>query len=149
MGTKMMSSETSISAMEPPAGFLAYSEMSPFLERMAPLFERRAEDGWVIATMVQPHHCNRRGLAHGGLYSALADITLGKNLSRSRDPLLPLLTSSLTVDFIAAAKVGELLQARCEFSRIGRRMAFANGYLEVGERVMARASAVFAVMEKS
>lgn len=144
-----MDIETTEAADQPPEGFMAYREMSPFLDRMAPLFERRQGDRWIIATVVQPHHCNRRGLAHGGLYSALADITLGKNLSRSRDPAVALLTSSLTVDFIAAAKVGDLLQARCEFSRVGRRMAFANGYLEVEDRVMARASAVFAVMEQN
>lgn len=143
-----MDGNTTTTALEPPAGFLAYSEMSPFLDRLAPLFERRTEDGWVIATVVQPHHCNRRGLTHGGLYSALADITLGKNLSRSRDPVVPLLTSSLTIDFIAAAKVGDLLLARCDFFRVGRRIANANGCLLVDDRVMARVSAVFAVMEK-
>lgn len=140
--------EDAAGVMQPPDGFDVYSEMSPFLDRLAPLFERREDNGWIIATVVQPHHCNRRGLAHGGLYSAIADVMLGKNLSRSRQPVIPLLTSSITVDFISGAKVGDLLQARCDFARIGRRMAFANGYLEVGDRVMARASAVFAVMER-
>lgn len=129
-----------------PEGFSAYSEMSPFLDRIGPLYERVESGRRIIATRVAEHQCNRRGFAHGGLYTALADVTLGKNLSGSRQPPVPLVTSSLTVDFVSSARIGDLLEVRTEFTRVGRRMAFANGYLQVGERIVARASAVFAVM---
>ena len=134
---------------EIPDGFIAYRDMSPFLERIGPLFERTHDGLRIIATRICPHHCNRRGLAHGGLYTALADIALGKNLSAAHDPPLALLTSSLTVDFMASARIGDLLEAHTEFTRPGRRVAYANAYLHVGEKVVARASAVFAVMERA
>tara|TARA_R110002167_G_scaffold60368_1_gene170573 strand:+ start:967 stop:1413 length:447 start_codon:yes stop_codon:yes gene_type:complete len=129
-----------------PDGFVPYSEPSPFLDRIGPIFERMEEGRRIIATRVQPYQCNRRGFAHGGLYTALADVALGKNLSAGREPPVPLVTSSLTVDFIAAARVGDLLEVRTEFTRLGRRIAFANAYLLVAERTVARANAVFAVL---
>lgn len=135
--------------LRPPAGFQPYAEMSPFLDRIGPLYERAGAAGPVFGLRVEEHHCNRRGLVHGGLIAALADIALGKTGSRSRQPLASLLTASLTVDFVGSAGVGDWIEAECDFSRVGRRMAFGNCYITTGERRIARASGVFGVQGES
>jgi acyl-coenzyme A thioesterase PaaI-like protein len=129
----------------PPDGFEAFAEPSPFLERIGPLFQKTGPEGPVFGLRVEAHHCNRRGLAHGGLLATLADIALGKSASWSRDPPAPLLTTSLTTELIGGARPGDWIEARCDFRRVGRSVAFANCYMRVGDRVIARASAIFSV----
>ncbi len=88
---------------------------------------------------------NRRGFAHGGLLVTLADIALGKTGERRSDPPASLLTASLAFDFIGIARRGEWIEARCDFNRVGRELAFANCYLTSGAKVIGRASGVFKV----
>jgi acyl-coenzyme A thioesterase PaaI-like protein len=91
-------------AEEPPPGFEAYAEPSSFLERIGPLLQRRTGAGVVFGVRIAEHHCNRRGMAHGGLIVALADISLGKTGEWLSQPPVSLLTASLTVDFYSAAR---------------------------------------------
>ncbi len=132
-----------------PAGFRPYDEPSPFLDRVGPLYERAGGAGPVFGLRVADHHCNRRGLVHGGLIVALADIALGKTGERSQAPRASLITASLTVDFVGGAGLGDWIEAECDFNRVGRRMAFGNCYITAGERRIARASGVFGVRGES
>jgi hypothetical protein len=86
-------------AEDPPPGFEAYAEPSGFLERIGPLLQRRTGDAVLFGVRIAEHHCNRRGMAHGGLIVALADIALGKTGEWLSRPPVSLLTASLTVDF--------------------------------------------------
>jgi len=130
-----------------PDGFVPYSEPSPFLDRIGPLYQKSAP-ALVLGLLVLEHHCNRRGLAHGGLLVTLADVALGKTAARQSDPPLALLTASLAYDFIGVARRGEWIQAQCDFNRVGRELAFANCYLTHGAKVIGRASGVFKVPAK-
>lgn len=129
-----------------PDGFVPYGEPSPFLSRVGPLYERTDDTaGFALGLLVLEHHCNRRGFAHGGLLMTLADIALGKTGERRSDPPASLLTASLTFDFITTARRGEWIEARCDFNRVGRELAFANCYLTSGTKVIGRASGVFKI----
>jgi acyl-coenzyme A thioesterase PaaI-like protein len=55
-------------------------------------------------------------------------------------------TVNLSTDFVAAAHPGDWVEAHIDIQRVGKRMAFANCYLQVGEERILRASGVFAVM---
>jgi hypothetical protein len=57
-----MTSESAV-----PDGFVPYSEPSPFLDRIGPLYEREDADGFALGLLVLDQHCNQRGFAHGGL----------------------------------------------------------------------------------
>ncbi len=129
-----------------PPGFEPYSQPSPFLDRIGPLYQGGGDTGPVFGLRILDHHCNRRGLAHGGLLMTLADIALGKSIEWSAEASLSGLTASVTVDFMGSARLGDWVEAACDFHRAGRRVAFANCYLTVGERRIARASAVFSVL---
>ena len=129
----------------PPAGFEAYAEPSSFVERIGPLLQRRTDADVVFGVRIVEHHCNRRGIAHGGLVVALADIALGKTGEWFSQPPVSLLTASLTVDFYGAARRGDWLEAKTDVIRVGRQVAFGNCYLRVGDKLVARASGVFNV----
>jgi len=132
-------------AEDPPPGFEPYAEPSGFLERIGPLLQRRTGDAVVFGVRIVEHHCNRRGMVHGGLLVALADIALGKTGEWLSQPPVSLLTASLTVDFYGAARRGEWLEAQTDVTRVGRQVAFGNCYLRVSEKLVARASGVFNV----
>ena len=134
---------------EPPAGFEAYSEPSPYLERIGPFFQRRACASVQFGVRIAEHHCNRRGMAHGGLVIALADIALGKTGEWLSQPPVSLLTASLTVDFYGAARRGDWLEAETDITRVGHQVVFSNCYLRVGDNIVARASGVFNVRSRT
>lgn len=90
-------------------------------------------------------HANGRGTVHGGVLATLADIGMGYAMAFSSEPPLPLITASMTVDYLGAVQVGEWITVRLEHHKRGRQMAFGTVSLQVGEKVVARANAVFAV----
>ena len=56
------------------------------------------------------------------------------------------LKASLTVDFIASAGEGDWIEITPEGLRTGSKLAFAQALFHRGDRLIARASAVFAVL---
>lgn len=127
----------------PPPGFSVHSRQSPFLDLIGPLWSRRTDDGLEFALAIDDRHVNARGLVHGGVLAALADVALGYAASSSQDPPAKLITASLTIDFAGSVELGETVVASTDVQRVGRRLAFANCYLRSGDRRVVRASAVF------
>jgi len=82
---------------------------------------------------------------HGGVLATLADVGMGYAMAFSSEPPLPLITASMTLDYLGAVQVGEWIEVRLEHHKRGRQMAFATVSVQVGEKVVVRASAVFAV----
>ena len=132
--------------MEIPAGFepLERLRTSPFLERVGPLFFKREGKNLVLGLRVDQTHANARGTAHGGLLLTMADVALGYQLAFSVDPPAGATTVNMSADFLGGARVGDWVEARVEAHQLGARMAFANAYLTVGDKRIARVSAVFA-----
>jgi acyl-coenzyme A thioesterase PaaI-like protein len=81
--------------------------------------------------------------------ATLADVGMGYAMAFSSDPPQPLITASMTLDYLGAVQINEWLEVRLEYSKKGRQLAFAAVSLHVGERTVARASAVFAVPTSS
>jgi uncharacterized protein (TIGR00369 family) len=127
-----------------PEGFEPLGRGSPLVELLGPFYSRGAGAGLILGLRVAEKHTNARGLAHGGVLLTLADVALGYAAEGSVDPPARLITTSVSADFAGSAKLGDWVEARVDVQRVGRRMAFANAYLHVGDRRIVRASAVFA-----
>lgn len=127
-----------------PAGFTPHERTSAFFDLIGPLLSRRTEAGLELALVIDDRHVNARGLAHGGVLAALADVSLGYATSYSQEPPTRLVTASLTIDFAGSVESGEIVIATVDVQRVGARLAFASCYLRCGERRVVRASAVFA-----
>jgi uncharacterized protein (TIGR00369 family) len=132
-----------------PEGFLPIEQTGPFMTMLGPIYYRRVDRGLIIALRIGERHLNRRGIAHGGMLAALADSALSINVARSRTPFLPTVTVSLSTDFADSARPGDWVEAHVDIQKIGRRLAYANCYLQVGEKRILRASGVFAVINAS
>ena len=129
-----------------PEGFKAVEHTGPFLSQNGPLYYKKVDGKPVLGLRIDERHTNMRGIVHGGMLVALADSALGTVLYSSRKPPQPMVTVNLTTDFIESAYPGDWVEAHVDVLRIGSRLAYANCYLQVGERRILRASAVFAVV---
>jgi uncharacterized protein (TIGR00369 family) len=134
---------------EVPAGFEPSERTGPFFDLIGPIYTKTGERGILLGLPARAEHCNARGFVHGAVLAALLDVVCGRNC-RARAPSNPnLLTVSLTVDYVAAARDGDWLEASATVTRAGRRLAFADGRVEVVGETVAKASAVFAVAEQA
>ncbi|AZC49916.1 PaaI family thioesterase [Pseudomonas chlororaphis] len=134
-----------MSTLELPEGYAPLSRSSPLLELIGPVYCRGSGLQLEIGLRADSRHANGRGTVHGGILATLADIGMGYAMAFASDPPLPLITASMHLDYLGAVQVGEWIDVRLEHSKRGRQMAFATVTLQVGERVVARANAVFAV----
>lgn len=130
-----------------PEGFKLINRGGPFIAMLGPLYYKKQEQACsIIALRIEDKHLNIRGIAHGGMLVTLADSALGIALSMSRTPPQPMVTVNLTTDFVDSALPGDWVEAHVDIQRVGKRMAFANCYLHVGDKRILRASGVFALM---
>lgn len=132
-----------------PQGFEPIFRSSPYLALLGPIFNKKTEKGLVIGLMAEAKHCNARGQVHGGVLSSLADIALGYNAAFSTSTPVPIVTASLTIDYVGAAKLGEWIEIETDVQKVGRKMAFANCYFNVKSQRIARASGVFTVVDEN
>lgn len=131
-----------------PAGFTADVHPSPFLEHLGPVYwGRDPVTGLLTAGILIDHrHLNSRGGVHGGVLTTLADVVLGHATSATTDPPTPLVTASLTVDYLGSASRGHWLQGRVEAYTLGRTLAFARGVFTADGDPVLQASSVFRVI---
>jgi len=129
-----------------PEGFKAIEHTGPFLAQNGPLYCKKADGKLVLGIRIDDRHTNTRGIVHGGMLVTLADSALGIVLYNSRTPPQPIVTVNLSTDFIESAYPGDWVEAHVDILRIGKRLAYANCYLQVGDRRILRASGVFALM---
>ncbi len=125
----------------PLPGYTIYDPIDPFENLAGPFHWRRREDGshhFVVRALAR--HCNRHGIVHGGMMMTMIDLAMVA--SSKRDWEEAVVTVSQNVEFVAAGREGELIEAVGECLRRGASLAFVRGQVFVGERVLLNASAV-------
>ena len=137
---------TNDNAHPAPPGFERLKRGGPYMANLGELYCRRNDGQIVIAMRITDQHTNMRGIAHGGMLSSLADSALGLGLSIHCEGRNSFVTVNLSTDFVDAARPGDWVEAHVDVQKVGARVAFANCFLQVGERRILRASGVFAVM---
>jgi uncharacterized protein (TIGR00369 family) len=86
--------------------------ISAFGRHLGLRFVSREDGRAVVRCSVGPEHANSRGVAHGGVASALADTACGAAIAYQ--PSIGnrgVATVSLHVSFLAPARVGDVLEA--------------------------------------
>lgn len=121
------------------AGYVTLPGWDPFEDRIGPLFE--SADGARTAMELSARHCNTAGIVHGGALMTFADFTLFV-VARSALGGVGGATVSLTSDFTAPARDGELLEGEGEIVRETGSMLFLRGREFVDERTVLSFSAI-------
>jgi len=109
-------------------------ENDAFEQRAGPFYERTEADGTrVSAFRAGPEHMNGGGAMHGGLLMTFADSALftiaQPALADSRG-----VTMNLAGDFLDAAFVGEMMEARGEITRAGGMTIYVRGIITADQR---------------
>lgn len=128
-----------------PAGFKPLPAASPFNELVGPLHEKHGEGSIALGLRVAKKHCNSRGICHGGVLATLADLALGYGLMARTGSRSGFVTAHLDIDYAGAAEIGDWIHSEVAVQRVGSRLAFATGYLCVGESRVVRMSGIFAL----
>jgi uncharacterized protein (TIGR00369 family) len=133
-----------------PEGFARHFRRSPLTDPWEPLYSRLIDDGVIIGLRLATAHTNSRGFAHGGLISALADNGMGLSCaSRLGAATAGLLTVTLSVDFLGPAAIGQWLEFKTTFVKVGKVLCFAQSFVTADGEVIAKASASFRVQPAS
>lgn len=128
-----------------PEGFTPHFRKSPLTDPWEPLYSRVTDAAVIIGLRAGPQHCNSRGAVHGGLISALADNAMGLSCAKQHDVPLGVVTVSLHLEFLKAAKQGQWLEFITSYTKIGRSIDFAQGHVDADGERCAIVSASFAV----
>lgn len=95
---------------------------------------------------VQPRHANRNGFLHGGIIAMLLDAACGFTASMrlGKAALTPLVTVSLTTQFVGVARIGSKVTATGYADGGGRKIAYVRGEVrDQDDRLIATATGVF------
>jgi acyl-coenzyme A thioesterase PaaI-like protein len=105
---------------------------------------RRDSDGHIDSGFfVEQRHCNPQATCHGGWLSTFADVALVRQGSLAASPLV---TISLTVDFIGVAPLGEWVQSRCDVVTKTNSMVFLQGTATANGRPALRMNGIFRII---
>lgn len=138
---------------EIPQGFKPLKRGGDYLSSLGPWYYRIDETKGgergqlVLAIRVENRHTNIRHIAHGGFLVTMVDTALGIVVSSSREPAQPIVTVSLTTNFITPASPGDWVEAHVDIDRMGGRLAYASCTLRSGERTIMTGTGVFALMK--
>jgi acyl-coenzyme A thioesterase 13 len=130
-----------------PPGFGPILRSSPMLDALGSFYSKGLGVNLEIGLLVTERHANSRGTVHGGVLATLADVGMGYLMALGSEPPRRLTTASLNIDYTGTAKIGDWIDVQMDPPRIGRQLAFANARLMVADKQIARASAVFAVLQ--
>lgn len=100
---------------------------------------------------VDERHTNRHGALHGGIVACLLDNAMGATGSLSVDEtgLWPMLTLSMTTNYLASAEEGDELTAVGRVTGGGRSVRFIDGELRDGAgRLIATSTGTFKPLPK-
>ena len=97
---------------------------------------------------VEQRHCNKGGVAHGGIYSMLLDMALGGALVSTLPVEEWCATTQLNISFISAARPGEEITASGNVVKRGKNVAHLAGEITTNTgRVVATATGVWAIWD--
>lgn len=88
------------------------------------ILDARPEQGWIrIGFDGKPEFCNPAGFIQGGILTAMLDDTMGPAVFVKTDGRLYTATITMTVNFLAPARVGPIV-GEANVTQIGRTIAF-------------------------
>lgn len=129
-----------------PEGFQPHFRKSPLTEPWEPLYSKRTADAVMIGLWLAEAHTNSRGMAHGGLVTALADNAMGLSCSAKLGNVTRFVTISIGVDFVGSAKPGQWLQVEPHVVKTGSTICFAQCLVTADGVPCARGNATFRVV---
>ena len=97
---------------------------------------------------VESKHCNKGGVAHGGLYTMMLDMALGGALVSVLPKQEWCATTQLSISFISAARPGEKISANGIVVKRGKNVAHLEGKITTeSNRIIATGTGTWAIWD--
>ena len=129
-----------------PDGFAPHFRKSPLTEPWEPIYSKTTDSAVILGLRIAEAHTNSRGMAHGGLITALADNAMGLSCGHVAGGGTRLVTVNLSADFLGPAKIGQWLEIVSEVVKTGSRLCFAQALITADGVPCARANGTFSVV---
>lgn len=104
------------------------------------------EERRTLGVRIDESHLNPLGMPHGGMLATLADTAIGAMMLLEMGPSATAVTVNLSLDYLDAARLGDWVEARVEFDKLGSRLRYGTCRLVAGDRCLVRATAIFAAL---
>lgn len=137
-------------------GFSVHERRSPVTDAWRPIYA--SKEGGVVRLAIElaDHHCNGRGMLHGGVIAALADNAMGLSLGLAiaaagaeqieRGHAKGIVTTSLSVDYTGVASLGQWVEIVPRIVHAGRSSGVTDAIITADEQTIARANASFRIL---
>lgn len=126
-----------------PAGFEQLPFGMGFTDVIQPCYRQLEGETLRFGLLVQKQHSNTMGICHGGVLMTLADIAAASGVNAARGTMAGSPTINLSLDFIAAGRMGEWLEAEIAQVTVKRRFGFCSGLINGPRGVVARFNGTF------
>lgn len=127
-----------------PEGFLAFRKRGGYMANFGELYVH--EERRTLAVRIDESHLNPLGMPHGGMLATLADTAIGAMMLLELGRSATAVTVNLSLDYLDSARLGDWVEARVEFDKLGSRLRYGTCRLVAGDRCLVRATAIFAAL---
>jgi uncharacterized protein (TIGR00369 family) len=127
-------------------GFSVCKHQQGFSQHIGPFCEKHSETKWQRAIMLENKHLNPAGVVHGGVLLSFADYVIYRAIGDQLTHDISFATINLDTQFLAAAKLGEVLYGEGEITRATRSIIFAQGRIWTDQREIMRASGIWKII---
>ncbi len=117
-------------------------KLSPIAETCGVEERQLTHESYSVAAAPTKDHANSSGKVSGGLLATLLDDTMARYLAHVLG-VQSMMTLSLTVHYLSAVHVGNILAISVRISRKGDKISYAEGTIECGGNVVAQAIGTF------
>jgi acyl-coenzyme A thioesterase 13 len=121
-------------------GWLSLNDET-FPSNIGQVFQRSVVDGFEIGLLCDRQQSNLSGVVHGGAIMTLFDRSMGLNCRSSVD--WPMVTASMSVNFLRPAMIGQFLRFTCTVVKIGQSAVFAESKADADNKIIAVATGTF------
>ena len=123
--------------------------LAGFVGANGSLFSREDEGSIRFGFVVEQRHCNPFDTCHGGWLATLADVQLFYQAHKLTGiERKDLVTVSLSLDYLGAAKLGEWVEGEARLVRRTRSLVFMDGLARTDARPVIRANGTFHILSE-
>ena len=128
-----------------------WAKLSPggFSGMVGPFWKKVDNDKLEVGLIAEDRHCNNHiSTVHGGVLLAFSDVSLGLGVVEALGSP-SCVTTQIQLQFIATAKVGELIVCTPEVIRKSKELVFMRGLLRTADnKIVASADGIWKIIER-
>ena len=122
-------------------------EVEGFCSTISPLWVKGEPGARTVGLLVRPEHANvHLRTLYGGALMTFADAALSLGVGEVLEGMFAV-TAQLQTYFVAAARIGDLVECKPEIMRRTKDMVFVRALLTVNERTVAGADGIWKVID--